>query len=73
MIFALFGVQWVFPKIVKEVLLSWRGPFVGEKRKKIWKSIPLYIFWTLLKERNRLAFRGEGGDRYSEIKKFFCL
>ena len=44
MICALFGVQWVFPETVKEVLLSWRGPFVGEKRKKIWKSIPLYIF-----------------------------
>ena len=58
MVFALFGVQWVFPKTVKEVLLSWRGPFVGIKRKKIWKSIPLYIFWTLWNERNRLAFRG---------------
>ena len=29
-------------------------PFVGKKRKKIWKSIPLYIFWTVWKERNRL-------------------
>ena len=58
MVFALFGVQWVFLKTVKEVLLSWRGPFVGKKRKKIWKSIPLYIFWMLWNERNRLAFRG---------------
>ena len=71
MICALVGVKWVFPETVKEVLLSWRGPFVGKKRKKIWKSIPLYIFWTIWKERNRLAFRG--GDRYSEIKKFICL
>ena len=31
---------------------------MGKKRKKIWKSIPLYIFWTVWKERNRLAFRG---------------
>ena len=58
MICALVGVKWVFPETVKEVLLSWRGPFVGKKRKRIWKSIPLYIFWTLWKERNRLAFRG---------------
>ena len=34
-----------------------RCPFVGKKRKKIWKSIPLCIFWTVWKERNRLAFR----------------
>ena len=58
MVFVLFGIQWVFPETIKEVLLNWKGPFVGKKRKKIWKSIPLYIFWTLWKERNRLAFRG---------------
>ena len=56
--FALFGVQWVFPEKVKEALFCWWGPFVGKKRKKIWKSIPLCIFWTVWKERNRLAFRG---------------
>ena len=31
---------------------------MGKKRKKIWKTIPLCIFWTVWKERNRLAFRG---------------
>ena len=56
--FALFGVQWVFPERVKEALFCWQGSFVGKKRKKIWKSIPLCIFWTVWKERNRLAFRG---------------
>ena len=30
----LFGVQWVFPETVKEVLFSWRGPFVGKKGKR---------------------------------------
>ena len=56
-VLALFGANWVFPKTVKEMLFSWRGPFVGEKRKKIWTFIPLCIFWTVWKERNRLAFR----------------
>ena len=57
-VFALVGVHWVFPEMVKEALFSWRGPFVGKKRKKIWNSIPLCIFWTVWKERNRLAFKG---------------
>ena len=43
-VLTLFGVQWVFPETVKEVLFCWRGPFVGKKRKKIWNSIPLCIF-----------------------------
>ena len=33
-VLAIFGVQWVFPESVKEVLFSWRGSFVGKKRKK---------------------------------------
>ena len=43
-VLGLSGVQWVFPETVKEVLTSWKGAFVGKKRKKIWKSIPLCIF-----------------------------
>ena len=56
-VFGLFSAQWVFPETVKEVLLS-SGSFVGKKRKKIWRSILLFISWTVWKERNRLAFRG---------------
>ena len=69
---AIFGVQWVFPESVIEVLLSWRGSFVGKKRKDTWNSIPLCIFWTVWKERNRLAFRG-GVFRYTKIQEFFCM
>ncbi|KAL6333218.1 hypothetical protein AAG906_028401 [Vitis piasezkii] len=56
---------------VKEVLTTWRGPFVRKKRKKVWKSILLCIFWTVWKERNMLAFR-VGGVEYPKIKEFFC-
>ena len=58
-VLSLFGAQWVFPESVKEVVLNWKGSFVGKKREKIWRSIPLFIFWTVWKERNRLAFGGE--------------
>ena len=57
-VLGLVDVKWVFPETVKEVLISWRGSFVGKKRKKIWDSILLCIFWTVWKEMNRLAFRG---------------
>ena len=66
----LVDVKWVFPETVKEVLISWRGPFVGKKRKKVWKSISLCIFWTVWKERNRLAFRG-GALNIQKLKNSF--
>ena len=44
---------------------------MGKKRKKIWNSIPLYIFWTVWKERNRLAFRG-GSLAIQKLKIFFA-
>ena len=34
LVLGLVGVQWVFPKIVKEVLYSWGGSFVGKKKEK---------------------------------------
>ncbi|RVW82144.1 hypothetical protein CK203_052488 [Vitis vinifera] len=71
-VLGLSGVQWVFSETVKEVLTSWRGPFVGKKRKKIWKSIPLCIFWTVWKERNRLAFRGGVLDIQKLKNSFVC-
>ncbi|RVW70345.1 putative ribonuclease H protein [Vitis vinifera] len=33
-VFGLVDVKWVFPETVKEVLASWRGSFVGKKRKR---------------------------------------
>ena len=62
--------KWVFPETVKEVLASRRGSFVGKKRKKIWDAIPLCIFWTVWKERNRLTFRG-GVLNVQKLKNFF--
>ena len=56
-IFSLIGISWVFPKTIKEALLGWKGSFVGGKRSMIWKSVFLCIFWTVWKERNRIAFK----------------
>ena len=42
---------------------------MGKKREKIWRSIPLFIFWTVWKEWNRLAFREGGLGRELAIQK----
>ena len=47
---------------------------MGKKRKKLWKSIPLYIFWTIWKERNRLAFKRGGVLAVQKLKtSFVCI
>ena len=56
-ILSLVGISWVFPKEVKDVLLSWKGSYVGKKGRKIWISVPLGTFWAVWKEMNRIAFR----------------
>ena len=70
-VLGLFSAQWIFLETLKEVVLSWKGSFVGKKRKKIWRSIPLFIFWTVWKEMNRLAFRGGGELAIQKIKNSF--
>ena len=55
----LFGVSWVLPSSVREILLSWHGSFVGKKHKKVWRTASLHIFWTVWKTRNRLTFKND--------------
>ena len=59
LLFSMFGVQWVLPATVKEMLLGWNGTFVGKKRKGVWRASLLCLFWTVWKARNKVAFEEE--------------
>ncbi|RVX19375.1 putative ribonuclease H protein [Vitis vinifera] len=59
LLFSLFGISWTLSCTVKTTLLGWNGGFVGKRRKKAWQMAPLCIFWSVWKERNRLAFGDE--------------
>uniref|UniRef100_A0A2N9EFL4 Reverse transcriptase domain-containing protein n=1 Tax=Fagus sylvatica TaxID=28930 RepID=A0A2N9EFL4_FAGSY len=54
MVFGLFGIQWVMPKRVIELLYCWIGS-VG-RNSVIWKAIPHCIMWCLWQERNARTF-----------------
>jgi len=52
------GVSWGQRVTVKDVLVAW-----GRRMKKcfafgVWKMIPLVIWWTAWKERNKRIFKG---------------
>ena len=53
LVFSLFGVNWVLPFTVRDV------SFKDKKHRKVWRAIPLCLFWTVWKERNRIVFDNE--------------
>ncbi|RVW39045.1 putative ribonuclease H protein [Vitis vinifera] len=59
LMFTMFRVNWVLQLTVKDTLLGWSDSFVDKKRGKIWWAAPLCLFWTMWKERNRIAFDNE--------------
>ena len=57
-VFSIWGA--VLPSSIREALLGWLESCVGKKRKKVWLSAPLCLFWMVWKERNSRAFEIEG-------------
>jgi len=55
-ILVLFGVEWVMPRTVLEVLTSW-GASVGYGRdKEVWRLAPLCLLWCIWREWNAQLF-----------------
>ena len=73
LLFALFGVSWVLPLSVREILLGWHDFFVGKKCKKVWKVAHLWFFWIVWKERNILAFDNKEQLSVQRLKNSFVL
>ena len=59
MIFSLFGVSWVMPWGVVDLISCWNGRVGRHEAGKIWKVIPHCIMWCLWCERNARTFNGE--------------
>jgi hypothetical protein len=50
-----FGVSWVFPKTVSELLSGWHN-WWGKKSSRIWNLVPHCIMWNIWQERNGRIF-----------------
>ena len=74
MICALVGVKWVFPETVKEVLLSWRGPFVGKKGKRYGSLYRCTSFGLFGRKEIGLLLGGGGVLDIQKLKNsFVCI
>ena len=56
---AIMDYNWVFPLTVCQSLLAWQSASVGKKRKRVWLTASLCLFWMLWNERNRAAFEND--------------
>ena len=52
MVFALFGVHWVMPWRVIDLIAFWQGHFGRHRLSAIWKCIPICLMWCIWRERN---------------------
>jgi hypothetical protein len=68
MILQLFGVVWVMPRLVKEMLGSWRGQRGNRLLMQIWRMALLCLMWCLWKERNARSFE-DGETDLINLKK----
>ena len=70
MVFNLFGVRWVMPLRVLDMLSSWQGWFECHRYKRIWEAVPHCLMWCLQQECNARSF--EDRERtIPDLKLFF--
>ena len=70
MVFCLFGICWVMPQTVVDLLDCWSCNFRCHRNIVIWRMVPHCLLWCIWRERNARSF--EGRERsILELKSFF--
>ena len=72
LLFSLFDANWIMSGSMRDMLLGWKGTFVGKKRKKVWQAAPC-LFWTTWKARNRIVFKEDVLSETKIFVSFFAL
>jgi hypothetical protein len=55
-ILILFGVEWVMPRTVLELLNNWGAAIGYGRAKEAWRLAPLCLLWCIWRERNAWLF-----------------
>ena len=71
MVFSLFGIHWVMPLQVVDLLASWLYKCSRHKSMVIWSTIPHRLMWGIWQKRNGHTF--EGCERSTHDMKLFFL
>ena len=70
MVFGLFGVCWVMPMSVVELLACWQGRFSRHRNGYIWIVVSHCLVWCIWKERNSRCFE-DGEHSMPDLKLLF--
>ncbi|KAL6347674.1 hypothetical protein AAG906_026202 [Vitis piasezkii] len=70
LLFSSFGVVWVLPESVRNLLLEWKMKGLGKKRSVVWKMASICLFWCIWGELNRRIFQEEEMSDMS-LRKLF--
>jgi len=55
-ILILFGVEWIMPRTVLELMNSWGAAIWNGQLKEAWRLAPLCLLWCIWRERNARLF-----------------
>jgi hypothetical protein len=69
-VFRSFGVVWVLPNRVVELLFGWWN-WLGKNSSVVWNLVPSCLMWTLWRERNNRTFENIEGSVGKIIETFF--
>jgi hypothetical protein len=56
LVFRMFGVEWVMPRRVVELLACWKRRFSQNDLNVVWNVIPSCLMWCIWRERNARSF-----------------
>ena len=59
MVWTLFGLLWVMPQSVIDLLSSWQGSFSGHRSIDLWRVVPHCVLCCIWRERNSRCFEGK--------------
>ena len=70
LVFSMFGVWWVMPRHVVDLLACWTGRTCRCRAATIWGLIPHYLMWVICGERNARSFE-DSEKMIQELKQCF--
>ena len=72
-ILTLFGVHWVMPRQLQDLISCWPGALGRYRHAEIWKVVPHCLMWSIWREHNLRTFEGRELSPHDLQSLFFRM